>query len=446
MTFNLNTAVRKSMLRISGLMRPDILSAYTIMNKSLAYTSDELDAVSISKLRKLLIHSYESVPYYRQIFNDVGFNPKEFNISDFNKLPVLTKEIIRKEKDRLISTKVNKKIMLKTGGSTGEPLRVYKDIKCRAQDIASQYMAMSFSGYRFLEDRFAFFIGGSLGLDRDRNISRKLGDLTFNRITLPAFGLNRDNVMSYYNIILDKKCRYIFAYSSILYNFASYLSQRSLCFKKGDLKGVFSTAEMLYPERRELIENTLNCKVYDFYGSVEVNCIASQCGKQNYHLLSDCVYIETGGDDSLIITDLKNYAQPIIRYQNGDRVIKAESDIKCECGLPYPLLQKILGRTGDVIYKRNGEPISNSFFPHLFAKLKSYESFQIVQKDYNSINLNLVKSASFNAEEEEILTSKLKEYMGEDIVIAIEYVQKIPLTKSGKLRITISEISETIVK
>jgi phenylacetate-CoA ligase len=417
-----------------------VFSAYSSIKKSCALKSDELNKLAIRNLEQLLIYSYKYVPYYRKVFDDAGFDPNKFNIDDFKTLPVLTKNIIRNNGDSLTSTEVKKKIMMKTGGSTGEPLRVYKDIDCRAQDIATQYLAMEFSGYRFIEDRFAFFIGGSLGLDKERNISRKLGDFIFNRVTLPAFGLNKDNIDYYYNIIVKRKCRYIFAYSSILYHFAHCLSQSNLHFSKGDLKGVFSTAEMLYPERREFIESILKCKVFDFYGSVEVNCIASQCRQQNYHILSDAVYLETDNDNNLLITDLKNYAQPIIRYKNGDRILMEDMDKRCECGLPYPLLKKVLGRTGDLIYKINREPISNSFFPHLFAKLKSFDSFQIVQNNYDSLYINLVKSALFDASEEKVLISKLKEYLGENMDIAINYVEKIPLTKSGKLRITISHI------
>lgn len=437
---NMAIAVRKLLLKLSGKFRPDVLSAYSILKKSRSCTLDEVNEFSRKRLKKLIIHSYESVPYYRQLFDDNGINPREFKIADFKRIPVLTKDIFRKEHNRLIATNVKGKIMLKTGGSTGEPLRVYKDINCRAEDIASQYLAMEFSGYKFLEDKFVFFIGGSLGIDKEHNIARKMGDFIFNRITFPAFGLTKDNIGYYYRKILNKKCRYIFAYSSILYNFASYAAQKNLSFKKGDLKGVFSTAEILYPERREFIENVLKCKVYDFYGSVEVNCIASQCWNQNYHILSDCVYLETD-DENLIITDLKNYAQPIIRYKNADRVTQGARHEKCECGLPYPLINKVMGRTGDLIYKTNREVISNSFFPHLFARLKSFQSFQIVQKTYDSLNLNLIKSDSFIIEEEELLISKLKEYMGENMQIVVNYVNEIPLTKSGKLRIVISEIS-----
>jgi phenylacetate-CoA ligase len=117
-------------------------------------------------------------------------------------------------------------------------------------------------------------------------------------------------------------------------------------------KGIISSAEVLTPENRELIETTFGCRVFDRYGCREVSVIASECGEhQGLHINADNLLVETvtdqgpvrGEDGEVLITDLRNFAMPLIRYRIKDvgRLLPQA----CGCGRGLPLMRISGGRT-----------------------------------------------------------------------------------------------------
>jgi phenylacetate-CoA ligase len=91
------------------------------------------------------------------------------------------------------------------------------------------------------------------------------------------------------------------------------------------VRGVFTTAEKLFPQQREVIEAVFGCRVFDCYGSSEVQNIATECPRGRMHINADYVVVETdgrerAGDGSapLLVTSLRNYAMPFLRYRNED--------------------------------------------------------------------------------------------------------------------------------
>jgi Coenzyme F390 synthetase len=95
-------------------------------------TSKEISDLQNSKLRKLVRHCYENVPFYTKLFDRLGLKPEDIqNPNDLKKLPILTKQIIRDNYNDLMSTSIPSSRLIKssTGGSTGTPLQFCKDAK-----------------------------------------------------------------------------------------------------------------------------------------------------------------------------------------------------------------------------------------------------------------------------------------------------------------------------
>jgi len=138
--------------------------------------------------------------------------------------------------------------------------------------------------------------------------------------------------------------------------------------------------------------------------------------------LNKDIPISPGKSGRIVVTDLHNYAMPLIRYDTGDIGTMQLDDNN----MPY--LQSIAGRKLDLIYDTKGN-IVPSHVSYKLCKYGDYKQFQLVQygeKEY-LIKLNTDKKV-----DECVMIAEYKEYFGQDASITIEYVDEIPLLSSGK--------------
>ena len=107
-------------------------------------SQDELQNIQFNKLTALLHHAYDSVPHYRYTFDSVGLKPEDIRSwDDFSKIPILTKEQIRKDPDGFVSRNLRSPIRrIRTSGSTGSPLRFYLSQATAASANVSRIRAL----------------------------------------------------------------------------------------------------------------------------------------------------------------------------------------------------------------------------------------------------------------------------------------------------------------
>lgn len=160
--------------------------------------------------------------------------------------------------------------------------------------------------------------------------------------------------------------REILGYASTIALFARFLDQHGQ--KISGIKGVFTTAGKLYNPQRELIERVLGCKVFDCYGSSEVQNIAAECAAGKMRINADFVLLEQervddDGPRPFLVTSLQNFSMPFIRYRNED--CGYLSDEKCTCRNHFPLMRLEIGRTSDNFVFPGGRVVHGEFFTHL---------------------------------------------------------------------------------
>jgi phenylacetate-CoA ligase len=209
-------------------------------------------------------------------------------------------------------------------------------------------------------------------------------------------------------------------------------------------RSAVTTAEVLEPRYREAIERRFGCRVFDLYGSAEVNSIAMQCEAGTYHTTDEKVILEClpdgEGRERAVVTTLTNFAMPLLRYVSGDALIPGGGP--CPCGRSLSSIGGVAGRTFDFIRTSTGDLISGEFFPHLFRNFRGFDYYQIVQADRRAVEVRVVKNGQCNDAEVTLLRAKLHEYLGSTMRIEIREVAEIPRTPAGKLRVTVSEIDE----
>jgi len=176
--------------------------------------------------------------------------------------------------------------------------------------------------------------------------------------------------------------------------------------------------------------------------------IASECEKhQGMHISMENLIVEVikengkpakpGETGQIVITDLHNYGMPFIRYKNDD-IVKVGT--KCSCGRGLEVIKEVEGRELDVIKLPNGKILSGVFFPHLLKDFEEVEKFQFIQHDYDKFTLKLVLDSKFTHPRLNEIKSIITQFVGKDVILNIEVVDDIPLTPSGKFRVTISHV------
>jgi phenylacetate-CoA ligase len=239
----------------------------------------------------------------------------------------------------------------------------------------------------------------------------------------------------------------IVGYTNPLYNFAKYTkSHENMIFKP---KSVISAAEALHDFQREEISSAFGCGVFNTYGSREFMLIASECEKhKGLHVNMENLLVEVLKDDgtpamagevgNVVITDLHNYGMPFIRYKIGDLAVLSSKS--CSCGRGLPVLQDVVGRSLDMIRVANGKSIPGEFFPHLMKDFHEVKQFQVIQSTMNSLKIKIVKTENVSESRLSLMKNEIRAVVGKEISVNIDFVDEIPLTATGKHRVTISEM------
>lgn len=422
---------------------------YRMLKETQWWSPDQLQELQNDKLRRLIKHAYDSVPYYKQLFDNLGLKPSDIHSSeDLTKLPVLTKDIIRNHFDDLISVDINKRkaVLLSTSGSTGSPLKFYTDMNALSMGWAATFRAWDWAGYKIGDKRITFG-GGALVPDNNASIIQTVRDKLERNKKLSSFGINDEILRRYTSQIEKYNPRFLRGYASSIYELAQFMQKNSIRSIKP--RAVFTTAEMLLPHYRETIENQFQCQVFDNWGCNDGGGNACECEKHSgFHIASERSIVEfdrQGNNETsskILLTDLHNYSMPFIRYVNGD--IGTPSEQPCECGRNLPLIKNINGRISDFVTTPEGLKIHGEFFSHIFWELDSFLEFQIIQPSSDRWIIKVVPAENAASYSQTTEIEKMKNIIysrSSNIKLDIEITDKIPLTESGKHKFIINEIA-----
>jgi phenylacetate-CoA ligase len=202
-----------------------------------------------------------------------------------------------------------------------------------------------------------------------------------------------------------------------------------------ELKAVITTAEMLLPHYRQGIEKNLNCEVYDNLGSNDGGYEAYECKFHqglHYNDLQSILEVdvqENNGNGRLLITNLWNKSTPFIRYENGD--IVSFINEPCQCGVPFPRIRAILGRTADILTFNNGISLAGPAITLIFAKMK-IDGWQVVQTGPRELEVRLLGGENIFTSYEAEIKKVLMHYLGSEIKINVKQVDNLRYTPGGK--------------
>jgi phenylacetate-CoA ligase len=399
----------------------------------------ERESRIIEKLRSVLIHAYGTTKYYRELFDRIGFRPASFSaLSQLERIPYLTKTIIRERTEDLISSAHNRSSLKKnaTGGSTGVPLTLYMNREREIAHAAAIALNYEWAGLR-IGDRLAMLWGSSFESTHMATIRGSLENIMLGRMLLPTFVLSEEILARYCRMLERFHPRVLLGYTSSLRTLAEYLENTNTHLPR--LASVISGAETLYPEERTRFEGIFRCPVYNRYGGRDSGAVAAECPDvRGMHVNNDVVYVETDAHHNIIVTDLWNTAMPTIRYLPED--LGELSYEPCACGRSTPRFVSLEGRVNDLLVKPNGERVPGEFFPHLFKDIQSVKQYQVVQNTATTLEIYCVpREKNIPDAELTYLRHHISECFG-SVNVTFHTVEHIEPTPSGKHRFTICNI------
>ena len=401
------------------------------------WSRERMENYRNSKLRKLIVHCYENVPYYRRVMDENKFSPQDIQCAeDLIKLPVLTKDILRKYSRELIARNISKMVVScsKTGGTTGEPIQVHKNRECSAWQSMCYERGLRWGGLEVNEPRIQLF-GGSLGLDKIQ-LTTKVKNILRRNLFLPAFELRTDNAMLYFDKVRRSKCHFLLGYASAIYRFAVLAEEMN---QKLEFNAVFPTAELILPEWENVIREVFKCKVLPYYGCGEVNSLGFYTLDSNAYLIPEehaiieimqnDSSVQLSGEGRFIITDLDNYAMPIIRYINGDAGKISSCSDRYH---PFSQIERLDGRYNSFLMADTGDLISGVIGTHIFRHLLSVQNYRIIQEEPLRLVIKIVPKSNFSNEDQRLIMNLFAKHLGNRMRITIEKVPSIPTPTSGK--------------
>ncbi|WP_282160168.1 phenylacetate--CoA ligase family protein [Ulvibacterium marinum] len=412
------------------------------------YTAEQWKEYQTIRLRKLLLHAYNTVPYYKELYSNHGFKSSDFShfeIEHLKELPYLEKDALRKYgTSTLLSSKRPKGAFLSSSGSTGTPVKIFFSNEAyQTWNAAYEARVRNWAGVDHKMARG--MIGGRRILPEAHAIPPYFRyNYAEKQSYFSAYHLSPDTVSNYLEGIIKNKVEYMVGYAVSNYLLAEFIEKKGLQAPK--LKAVLTSSEKLTSEMRDTMERVYKCKVFDAYSGVEACGLISE-NKDGELLFSPDTGILEVVDDAgmnvsagevgeVISTGFINFDQPLIRYRIGDRVTLAENQ-KTESGISMLKIEEIEGRMEDIIVTKDGREMVR--FHGLFIDIPKLVVSQLIQNSIEDFTINLVVEEGFSKDAEREIKRRLQSQVGE-VTVSFNYLKDIPKNRNGKFRAVISKI------
>jgi phenylacetate-CoA ligase len=427
-------------------MKPWDLGQFHALLRNQWKSPEELARITDLRLRKLIRHAHDRVPYYRRLFESVRLGPGDIRTAaDLRHLPMTTRETMQGLELRQKMAKGLDPASCRqstTSGTTTMPLRVYatpRDSTIMAFGWARAFLArgmrpwykmIAFKGQKDVSTRHSWY--EHLGLWRRREVS------------------TWDGAPAWIRAIREWKPQVLVGYEMTL----KILAEAVRDGQAHDIAPVrvFHSSGILDSYSRRLIESALRTTAVDIYGSDEGGCIAWECDRcEGYHICSDTVIVEIlnngepvdpGEEGEVVITNLSSFAMPFIRYRQGDAaVLSADAPA---CGRGFSLLKGIQGRTDDYVMLRSGEKISPHPVYHCIDPVRGIRRWRVIQETLDRMTVELEPGDGFQGSTCATVKDNLERLTKGLIEVAVVRVPEIRVDPLVKFRSVTSRTARRV--
>jgi len=384
-------------------------------------------------LNKLLEHAVKHTAFY-----------STFEANDISTFPVINKLIIRENYDNFkvpvsaIPGQVGPVHVQRTSGSTGTPLAVPQDTIKRNRRIAELKYFGKIAGYHSHEKL------AHLRIWTKWQNKTKLQTFKENIYAVDCSKIDDQTLADLCQLIKKKRILAIWGYASWYDMLLEYIERKSI--KLPSIKVIIAGSEMLQASTKIGLMEKLACNVVSRYSNEEQGILGQDRGNDENYYLNHASYFfeflkldrdekaEPGEICRIVVTDLFNYAFPLIRYDTGDTGIFAPNTPSSN---HFPVLCKIYGRLLDLIYDTQGTPVHPMSLARILKNYDQVKLWQFIQKKQSEYELKLKIDGELNVGD---CMNQIKIILGNDSIIELSIVDDIPVLSSGKRKPVICEL------
>jgi phenylacetate-CoA ligase len=408
------------------------------------FSASEIEAYQNEKLRRLIRHAYENVPYYRERWQSLKISPDDIRSrADLHKLPIVTKEDVRAHADKFISQKTPKRELISrhTSGTTGKGLHFYM-----TRD------AIAFQWAVWWRHRMRF--GVSPGAWHANFTGQRVVPVTqtappywrWNRpmrqVLINMQSLAPGKIASIIDLLNSQPFDFYAGYPSFIHMLAVNAADAGLRLTLPP-RLIFTGAENMLDFQRRDIHAFTGATLSDHYGSTEACVNASRCPEFVYHEdFEFCIMegIERPGDTAktIVSTGFGCDAFPFIRYETGDTAAWRDEAAYCPCGRKSATLLRIEGRCDDYVITPEGARIAR--LDYLFKDALNVKEAQIVQEKLGEIRIVVVRRSAYGTKDELDIRRDVKSWLSPSLAVKFDYVDEVPRERNGKFRAVLSRI------
>jgi phenylacetate-CoA ligase len=457
MTLNFKSAVAESVWPAIVAPESALLGALMFQLESTQWwAAPQLLEHQLQQMAHVLKHAYDTVPFYRQRFDAVGWRPgAALTYDDWRKLPLLTRRDIQDAGTSLASNTILKQYgrisETQTSGSTGEPVKLrrtqldqlfwkantLRDHIWHQRDVSGKLAAI-----RVLSTNVGMPPHGSAARGWD-----PASDELYATGPAALLSLTTD-IATQARWLTQQNPDYLLTYPT---NLGALLE---LYVRNGErlpkLRGVSTVGETVTPALRARCTEVWGVPITDIYSSQEFGYLALQCQVSGqYHVMAESALVEVLDDNGdpcqpgvvgrLVISSLHNFAMPLIRYELRDY---AEVGGTCACGRGLPLLARILGRSRNMVVLPNREkhwPLVGFSEYRAIAPVRQY---QLIQYAPEEIEVRLVTDRPLATTEEARLTKVIQNALGWPFRLRFVYFEReIPRGAGSKFEEFVSKVA-----
>lgn len=412
----------------------------------------ELEKIQFRKLKTLLTHAYEKVPFYKRFYDEHGVHPDMLRtLDDIRRFPIISKEIARDtslEDKTAIDVDVSKCTLKTTSGSTGIPVKILEDDHSIDYLDAYHLRRMFEYGYKPWEKIIRLTteppekeLLGEAGEART-GLMKRIRENRIKRLVVT------DDIERHLEIMKKENPQFIIASPSYLRVIAKAVSEQGITTVRPRV--LVTWGEVLDEGTREYLTSHLGSQVYNGYGCTEAAPLgmAWECKERaGLHINCDVVLLEIlkegepvspGEKGEVFVTSLFRFSTPMIRYRLGD--IVTLSDENCPCGREMPMIKNIEGRMVDFIKMPNGRLISPYALMSVVQDIPGIAKYQIVQATQDRIVATIEMGKGFTENTVIQVRNSCSELLDSDIQFDIDIVDRLPIAKGRKFRAVESRI------
>jgi phenylacetate-CoA ligase len=441
---------------VAGLLFPlheklkghDTTAVHRALEKSQWLSPQALAELQLDNLRRFLTGIGQTVPYYRDLFQALDFNPGQVgSLEELRRLPLLDKATIRANTDALKAEGAQGLKRFNTGGSSGEPLIFYLGNERVSHDVAAKRRATRWWNVD-IGDREIVVWGSPIELGAQDRV-RWLRDKLFRTELLSAFEMSSENLALFAQRIVDRRPAMLFGYPSSLALLAQWGMEHGVAFDHLGIKVAFVTSERLYDHQREAIERAFGCPVANGYGGRDAGFIAHACPAGSLHITAEDMVVEIVDSDGralppgergeIVVTHLFTSEFPFVRYRTGD--VGALASGPCRCGRGLPVLSSVEGRTTDFVTAADGTILHGLALIYVLRDMPGVTNFRIVQESLELTRVEVVPRQTLTEPMKAEIRSGLQARLGATVDIEISERGAIEAEKSGKFRYVVSRVA-----